>query len=113
MGIDSHTPRTLPYQGHQYSGAGPGHMHGRLMPAVFDFAGRLGSPVRVLDVGCGNGFLAGEFLKRGCKVAGIDLSNSGIEIARQNHPAGRFEVMAVSENMLKDLGEAPFDLVLS
>jgi len=43
---------------------------------------------RVLDIGCGNGYWAGEFVKKGCEVVGIDPSESGIRLARQNYPLG-------------------------
>src|SRR5204863_4007584 len=66
-----------------------------------------------LDVGCGNGSMAKEFISRGCNVVGIDLSEQGIEIARQTQPKGRFEVMAADDNVLANLGEAPFDRVIS
>jgi 2-polyprenyl-3-methyl-5-hydroxy-6-metoxy-1,4-benzoquinol methylase len=64
-------------------------------------------------MGCGNGFLCGEFLKRGCRVTGIDVSPSGIGLARKSYPAGRFEALAISENVLETLDEPPFDLVVS
>jgi 2-polyprenyl-3-methyl-5-hydroxy-6-metoxy-1,4-benzoquinol methylase len=68
---------------------------------------------RVLDVGCGNGFTCGEFLRRGCHVVGIDLSESGIEVARRTHPTGRFEVLPADDKLLEALGEEPFDIVVS
>ena len=90
-----------------------GHMHARFMPHVLALSGPLGSNVRVLDVGCGNGFTCGEFLKRGCKVVGIDLSREGIEIARVAHPNGRFELLPADDKLLANLREEPFDLVVS
>jgi 2-polyprenyl-6-hydroxyphenyl methylase/3-demethylubiquinone-9 3-methyltransferase len=83
------------------------------MPHVLTLAGKLGPQVRVLDVGCGNGFSCGEFLKRGCQVVGIDLSRQGIEIARKAYPQGRFEVLPADDQLLANLGEKPFDLVIS
>ena len=88
-------------------------MHSRLLPAVFHFAEGIGAPCRVLDVGCGNGFLAGRFLQRGYKVVGLDLSEEGIAIARKTYPAARFEVFPADEHVLENLNEAPFDLVVS
>jgi 2-polyprenyl-3-methyl-5-hydroxy-6-metoxy-1,4-benzoquinol methylase len=44
---------------------------------------------------------------------GIDLSRQGIEIARNAHPQGRFEVLPADEKMLDNLGEPPFDIVVS
>jgi 2-polyprenyl-3-methyl-5-hydroxy-6-metoxy-1,4-benzoquinol methylase len=101
------------YTGHRFSHSGAGHMHGRLLPHLLALAATAGQNVRVLDVGCGNGFVAGEFLRRGFRVVGIDLSRQGIEIARQTHPQGRFEVLAAGENLLEQLDESPFDIVLS
>lgn len=88
-------------------------MHARFMPHVLQLSHEIEPHVRVLDVGCGNGFTCGEFIKCGCQVVGIDLSRKGIEIARKAHPQGRFEVLRADEKLLDNLGEAPFDIVLS
>lgn len=69
--------------------------------------------MRILDVGCGNGYFAGRLLQQGCQVVGIDLSASGIQIARQSHPQGRFELLTADEQVLKNLNEEPFDCVIS
>lgn len=84
-----------------------------LMQPVFDFAGDLSRGGRVLDIGCGNGFWAGEFARRGCTVVGIDPSPTGIAIARSTHATGRFEIMDVTTDLLSVLGEEPFDIVVS
>ncbi len=101
------------YQDYRFTQSGPSHMHAYLMRHLFALAGELGPETRVLDVGCGNGFACGEFLRRGCQVVGIDLSRQGIEIARKTHQGARFEVLAADERVLEKLIEAPFDLVLS
>jgi 2-polyprenyl-3-methyl-5-hydroxy-6-metoxy-1,4-benzoquinol methylase len=101
------------YKDYGYTGPEAGHMHARFLPQVLKFAGRLEPGMRVLDVGCGNGFTCGEFLRRGCKTVGIDLSSRGIEIARRTYPNGRFEVMAAGDQLLSLLAEEPFDLVVS
>lgn len=89
------------------------HMHKHFMPHVFELAGAPKPGLRVLDVGCGNGFTCGEFLAKGCDVTGLDLSPSGIEIARRAYPAARFEVMGADDKILDKLGEEPFDLIVS
>ena len=66
-----------------------------------------------MDVGCGNGFWAGEFARLGCTVVGIDPSSSGIEVARRRAPDARFEVLDVTEDLLGALSEQPFDLIVS
>ena len=44
--------------------------------------------LRVLDIGCGGGFLAEEFAALGCQVTGVDPSPASIGAARA-HAAGR------------------------
>jgi SAM-dependent methyltransferase len=83
------------------------------MPRVLQLSHEIEPCVRVLDVGCGNGFTCGEFIKCGCQVVGIDLSRQGIEIARKAHPEGRFEVLPADDTLLNRLGEEPFDIVVS
>lgn len=68
---------------------------------------------RVLDVGCGNGFWAGQLAKRGATVVGLDGSVAGITIARSRYVGVRFEQMYATESLLSDLGEQPFDGILS
>lgn len=82
-------------------------------PTLFALVGALPGGTRVLDIGCGNGALAGLFIQRGCRVVGIDLSVPGVEIARAAHPTGRFEILTADENVLSTLDEDPFDLVVS
>jgi 2-polyprenyl-3-methyl-5-hydroxy-6-metoxy-1,4-benzoquinol methylase len=89
------------------------HMHARFMPVLLALAGDMSTGMRVLDVGCGNGFTCGEFLRRQCEVVGVDLSLEGIEIARKAYPAGRFEILPADDQLVANLGEAPFDLVVS
>lgn len=46
----------------------------------------------VLDLACGTGFFAKEFLKAGAKVMGVDISKELIAIAEKNVPEGEFAV---------------------
>lgn len=101
------------YKDYGFATAAESHMHAHFMPHVLAFAGDLSAGTRVLDVGCGNGFACGEFLKRGCKVVGIDLSVEGIDQARRAYPEGRFELLAADSDILDHLGEEPFDIVIS
>lgn len=71
-------------------------LHGSVTPGRFAYfrtvlARRFGPRVaglRVLDIGCGGGFLAEEFAAIGCRVTGIDPSPVSVGAARA-HAAGR------------------------
>lgn len=102
-----------PYQDYGFWHADASHMHRHFMPAVLAFAEPLRPGTRVLDVGCGNGYTCGEFLKRGCHVVGVDLSEKGIAIARGEYPNGRFEVISADSDILDQLHEQAFDIVVS
>jgi len=101
------------YKEFGYSSAAPACSAAVLLRPVMKLAGHVGPGTRVLDVGCGNGYFAGRFLERGCTVVGIDLSPQGIQIARRTYPAARFELLAADAKLLENLGEPPFDLVVS
>jgi 2-polyprenyl-3-methyl-5-hydroxy-6-metoxy-1,4-benzoquinol methylase len=68
---------------------------------------------RILDVGCGNGFWAQKVKSLGADVIGIDGSTKGIALARELRKGIRFEQMLAIDTVLEDLGEEPFDAVLS
>lgn len=74
---------------------------------------RLGPGVRVLDVGCGNGYLVSWFMERGAVGVGIDASAQGIEQARRAYPDGRFERLLADERVLENLDTQAFDIVTS
>jgi 2-polyprenyl-6-hydroxyphenyl methylase/3-demethylubiquinone-9 3-methyltransferase len=71
-------------------------LHGSVTPGRFAYfrdvlARRLGAGLaglRVLDIGCGGGFLPEEFAALGCQVTGVDPSPVSIDAARA-HAAGR------------------------
>ena len=98
---------------YQFSSAGIYGAAGYLAPAVDPLLTALPRGSRVLDVGCGNGYWPGRLAAMGFQVIGIDPSPSGIALARAAHPAVRFEERALSEDLLTDLGEPPFDAVVS
>ncbi len=71
-------------------------LHGSVTPGRFAYfrdvlARRLGAGaagLRVLDIGCGGGFLAEEFAALGCRVTGVDPSSASVGAAHA-HAAGR------------------------
>ena len=63
---------------------------------------------KVLDLGCGNARFYQSFKNKNVDYLGIDVSSKLIEIAKNNHPEGKFEVSSV-ESILSD----SFDKVYS
>jgi 2-polyprenyl-3-methyl-5-hydroxy-6-metoxy-1,4-benzoquinol methylase len=106
--------RTVDYKDYSFRTSDPSHMHRHFLPPLFDLCGDLLRPgARVLDVGCGNGYTVGQFIERGCEAVGIDLSNTGIELARSTYPYGRFEIMGADDQIVENLRCEPFDIVVS
>lgn len=92
----------------------PEHTQAYLWPVVQRLAGDLAPGTRVLDIGCGNGSMAKLFVERGCTVVGVDPSAQGIAHARQRGlPNTRFEQSLATAALIDELGEAPFDIVVS
>lgn len=65
----------------------------KLFPWVAADIGKVysGKVPRVLDVGCGAGFLANELARTGLKVTGIDASEHSLEVARKHDCTGSVE----------------------
>jgi len=71
----------------------------------------------ICDLGCGNGYLAGELGKRGFSVLGVDASDTYLEFARQRNSSERVSFMKglISLEFARQLraSHPPFDLVVS
>lgn len=110
--MDAHSSPAF-LESSKYTKPGLRGAHAYLLPALVELCRDLPPGSRLLDIGCGNGSLAHEFSKLGYSVVGIDLAAPGIRIARESCPAGRFELLAADKDILRNLGEEPFDLVYS
>lgn len=67
-------------------------------------------PCRVLDVGCGGGFLTNYLAQKGHLVSGIDLSTKSLEIAEKDDKTGSVEYKRASAYELP-FSEGIFDAV--
>ena len=100
-----------PGRAYGYSQADPPHSQAYLQPWLDKLiAARSWPPAsRVLDYGCGNGWFTGWLTRQGFSAVGVDLSESGIDIARKAVPQACFSTDVSREN-LERLG--PFDLAV-
>lgn len=65
--------------------------------------------MRVLDVPCGEGRVAGRLAQRGCEVVGVDYTEAWVELARKQYPEATFELA----DMRSLAYDAEFDAVLN
>ena len=85
------------YKDYGFVNAEAAHTAAYLLPVIRSLVGNI-KDKRVLDVGCGNGFLANWLATQGAShVVGVDLSESGIAAARAAYPKVRFEIMAADD----------------
>jgi len=97
-----------------YDTANQSCAHPYLLEAVKQRLRRRRKDGKVLDLGCGNGFLSNELSRLGFNVYGVDSSQSGIQIARQAFPHVQFLLGDVEEDLCPELFPAEsFDFVVS
>jgi 2-polyprenyl-3-methyl-5-hydroxy-6-metoxy-1,4-benzoquinol methylase len=73
----------------------------------------LGKGLRILDLGCGNGFVAGHLANLGHHVVGVDASGDGIEIARAKYLNAKFHVASLYDDALKAAVGYEYQVVIS
>ncbi len=70
-------------------------------------AEHVSGPIRIFEVGCGNGFLAHRLMQMGYDVKGIDSSKSGIEQARRNYAGLQVFEGSVYDDLSASYGQFP------
>ncbi len=84
-------------------------------PAHAELCGDV-SGLRVLDLGCGNGYFARELARRGARVTGVDIAPRMIEHARRSEvhrPLGVEYVVSDAASLEDHFGDRAFDMVTS
>jgi 2-polyprenyl-6-hydroxyphenyl methylase/3-demethylubiquinone-9 3-methyltransferase len=72
-----------------------------------------GRRLRLVDVGCGDGYGASRYAQAGHEVQGFDASPAEIDRARSHHPDLRLEVASVYEANIVDRWQGPVDGVVA
>jgi 2-polyprenyl-3-methyl-5-hydroxy-6-metoxy-1,4-benzoquinol methylase len=79
--------------------------HAYLLPVVDSEIARL-KPIRIFDLGCGNGSVA-DALSKYCPVIGVDPSDTAVEQARTNYPRLRIEKGSAYDDLARKFGRFP------
>jgi 2-polyprenyl-3-methyl-5-hydroxy-6-metoxy-1,4-benzoquinol methylase len=100
------------YQEYLYQDGGESHIHSYLLEPLYGLL-TVEKGKKILDVGCGNGWLTGLLIEQGYDIYGIDASVSGIAQASQVY-SGRFFVQDIASGLLPEaLKQHHFEVVLS
>jgi 2-polyprenyl-3-methyl-5-hydroxy-6-metoxy-1,4-benzoquinol methylase len=101
------------YTDYGYDSSLPSHTHAYIWQPTLEHLRRHVPKGRILDAGCGNGSFCGALVAQGgYEVVGIDLAETGIEIAKRTVPAATFQLLSVQEDLVSIFG-SPFDAVVS
>ncbi len=65
------------------------------MESIQKFAGLLPPKAKIIDIGCGSGRDAKIFTEMGLSVLGVDFCENLIDIAKNNAPLAKFEVLDI------------------
>jgi len=84
--------------------------HAHLLPKILEILPAK-SGLRILDVGCGNGYLASELVKRGHTVVGIDFDEKALAIAKKHHPEIRVSHQKAEDRLRQFMEDA--DVVIA
>jgi 2-polyprenyl-3-methyl-5-hydroxy-6-metoxy-1,4-benzoquinol methylase len=100
------------HKNYEYTHGGPRHSFAYLLPPLLSLVDKERNKC-ILDLGCGNGYLANYLLQLGYNAYGTDASEDGVAVAKQQNP-DRFFVQDLATGQLPDqLLALKFDTILS
>lgn len=105
--------RKTPLTPTEYGSPEPFAYQRELRAALQPWLNDIPKGARILDAGCGNGYLSGVLLEAGFSVTGVDASESGIRICRETYPKGRFHVASMDDPALPSVTGQDFDAIMA
>jgi 2-polyprenyl-3-methyl-5-hydroxy-6-metoxy-1,4-benzoquinol methylase len=107
--------RLAEHSGYEYHDNEASCAHEYLLPFVLNRVREIsqGKPIKILDLGCGNGYVASRIAGQGHSVTGVDVSDDGIEIARASFPGISYQLCSLYDDDLLDKIGGQVDCVVS
>jgi 2-polyprenyl-3-methyl-5-hydroxy-6-metoxy-1,4-benzoquinol methylase len=103
-------------ESYPYLNSSEGHHHHYLLPPLMTMLSGIplleGKPLRILDLGCGNGSLSYAIAQHGFEVVGVEDSETGVAIARQSFPNCQFIHASIYDLPYEEL-EQGFDVAIA
>lgn len=91
--------------------------HDYILPTVIRWIQKISRdvrpPLKILDIGCGNGYVASKIAELGHSVWAVDESNRGLEIGRSAYPGVQFRVCSIYDDGLINIIPDLVDCVIS
>ena len=85
--------------------------HKWVLPRLLNLLPKNQPDLRVLDIGCGNGFMASRIAEKGFEVIGIDTSKDGIDIAKKAYPNIEFKMVSAYDELIDISGKVDVAIV--
>ncbi|WP_165972384.1 class I SAM-dependent methyltransferase [Paenibacillus piri] len=83
-----------------------------LNPAIFDILGHVGNK-RILDAGCGNGYLSRLLARRGARVTGVEPASAFHKYASERETNEQLGIEYVCSDLCRFNGAGNFDAVVA
>lgn len=96
---------------YRYVQAGEVSSNSYILPVLRDCLRECAEPI--LDLGCGNGWIARQLIDAGLNVCGVDASESGVKIANSGAPGRFFQLDFQSGQLPPELASMKFNTVIS
>jgi 2-polyprenyl-3-methyl-5-hydroxy-6-metoxy-1,4-benzoquinol methylase len=105
----------IEHPGYSYDNSDASCAHEYLLPMLLRCVADIsqGRSLRIIDLGCGNGYVASRLAQLGHSVTGVDVSADGIETARASFPGISYHLGSVYDGDLISKVGGPVECVIS
>ena len=100
------------YKDYGYSNADYNHINSYILAPILEILNKTDGK-KILDIGCGNGWLTNLLIEKGYEAYGTDASESGIAIAKRKNPDHFFVQDLTKDDLPEQLQHVNFNTIIS